>query len=921
MVILSTAPPALSCDVVSLYYTRDVLLENLPVLIFYGPSTTENSTQNSSRVQAHIMSLAGFQSFHRLVVSPSSPLYAAVYHLPGEQQGDDIYRGLAVSLLSYFAGLSDARKAFLKESAERRRPARAVPMMFDEMHAGELASRMTRIKDTASTAAYIKSALATQSISWIDIDIVLPTGTIKRETTFDGQELIPSFDSDGLPLFHYGKLDSLMNLLGSPSFLPTSKLRRALSKPTVHSKSRSLLKDQKVLLRREMCEFVDTENRYVGKLHDLANDMAEKFRQRLKGCGVNSLGSTNIPDALFPQCLSTILQLNKTFFNDIQDILQRTENEAIADIEGDIGLTAGSITKGRKWDPTGASEFAMGLLKWFPQFTSPYHEYVRASVAFSDIINEGLQDSATRFLSLVNDIGEQRLRSSLIEPIQRLPRYSLFIDNMVNLLPASHPALISLLKARDLITDICALDTNSFTDNTRTVKCLKNLIGNWPASISPRGRLICAVDATQLRPPYNLSTGGQASVLLLFPEVLVLLQKTVNSTLTARSILAEIDRPALSVTVSQSRTSRADIGITFQTAMDLADIQLTESEDKQLVWVTDCNDTDSKALHNFTSAQASPPVIKVFALLNTYERKATRFCEDVTKARIEGRFSETMRESDKWTTRTLNSPSENLSILASIWEDKFANEDNPQTSLSQIRLLIDGIEMPRTIFAQNKYLHTVARIISLEDNRYRFIVEGTDGSGSSDDVASGDLIRVLFKRGTSLTSKVFNYTNYETVSKIIKNHDYKSYASYTYFCRSILQDVPLVEHEHEPQLRNYRPISPVKMLSNFLGGIPSKQNNQIHTTELISLLPPQSSLGPTFERSQSIKEDPSNNVVTMMKQNNSDSRDVSELLEATLSTYLTALHSKSGNVVGKVLRARVEADELVVNELYNTLGL
>ena len=43
------------------------------------------------------------------------------------------------------------------------------------------------------------------------------------------------------------------------------------------------------------------------------------------------------------------------------------------------------------------------------------------------------------------------------------------------------------------------------------------------------------------------------------------------------------------------------------------------------------------------------------------------------------------------------------------------------------------------------------------------------------------------------------------------------------------------------------------------------------------------------------------------------------LLEDTFASYIIALRSRSGNVVGKILQARASADELAVNELYNTL--
>ena len=43
------------------------------------------------------------------------------------------------------------------------------------------------------------------------------------------------------------------------------------------------------------------------------------------------------------------------------------------------------------------------------------------------------------------------------------------------------------------------------------------------------------------------------------------------------------------------------------------------------------------------------------------------------------------------------------------------------------------------------------------------------------------------------------------------------------------------------------------------------------------------------------------------------------LLEDTFSAYILALRSRSGNVVGKILQARANADELAINDLYNAL--
>ena len=119
---------ALSPEHVTLYYASDPLLGHLPVLIFHGPSTTANYTLNSSRVQIHIYSPAGFQSFPRITISPNSPFYGVVSHLPREFQGDEICRALAFGLFKYFSELPEVVKNYLKNqypTTRSRRPGSA----------------------------------------------------------------------------------------------------------------------------------------------------------------------------------------------------------------------------------------------------------------------------------------------------------------------------------------------------------------------------------------------------------------------------------------------------------------------------------------------------------------------------------------------------------------------------------------------------------------------------------------------------------------------------------------------------------------------------------------------------------------------------------------------------------------------------
>jgi hypothetical protein len=109
-----------------------------------------------------------------------------------------------------------------------------------------------------------------------------------------------------------------------------------------------------------------------------------------------------------------------------------------------------------------------------------------------------------------------------------------------------------------------------------------------------------------------------------------------------------------------------------------------------------------------------------------------------------------------------------------------------------------------------------------------------------------------------------------------------------------------------------RPPSPVKLLANIFGGSGRESPRKNHQATLSLGDIPQ--LTPMIRRKSddgSIRSESTN--VTHAASNAIDK------LQETLSSYVLALHARKGNIVGKVLRARAIADELMVNELYNGL--
>ncbi len=165
------------------------------------------------------------------------------------------------------------------------------------------------------------------------------------------------------------------------------------------------------------------------------------------------------------------------------------------------------------------------------------------------------------------------------------------------------------------------------------------------------------------------------------------------------------------------------------------------------------------------------------------------------------------------------------------------------------------------------------------------------------------------------------------MATLIRNQGQKLTVSRVSFHRDVLQSLPLHKQVYESRIRGFRPISPVKLLSNFLSaGLGNASSSapkpQGDTPVLYGATPKLRPLS-TRVRSDDLQppeENPSSSKATVIEANCTKISNAFTLLEDTFAAYVSALRSRSGNVIGKVLRGRIGADELVVNELYNILG-
>ncbi|KAF2861819.1 hypothetical protein K470DRAFT_281366 [Piedraia hortae CBS 480.64] len=882
MAVVVPAPPPLAGDV-SLFHTTDPLLANSPVLVFYGRAAAVAST--SSRIQVHVFTPAGIGSYRRLAVAPTSPFWSAVDSLPRDAKGDEVCRGIAFGLKKYFAELPErVRTAWCAQ-------VRAAGMLFGDQHVAILASRMQRVENTEDVIYAIGDAFAEQWLSWLDVDVVLPPGSVVEMKRSDS---IGSEDSLDIGLEkRYGRYAEVVACLGEAIFMPTSKLRRAPSKASAFGRSTSFTSHQQEIVRKELSELVDTEDGYVERLQEL-HGIAMNSGADLKASSQEQLKS------VFPASISRIVAANSKFLQSMRSILEATEASSATALEMSQS-TASQMRANVQDDPHGIVAFARCLYEWVPQFAEPYGPYLGAQAACSQNLRSLCRNSDTALSAFLHEIGEQKLVSLLIEPVQRLPRYNLYIDSILKQLPLGHAAIKPLLKARDVITEICAQD-DAGAESSLIEERLRSRVAEWPNECHITGRLVTATDYTMLAPPF--APDGcemERGIMLLYTDSLILLEKRGDAaTTTARSLQTELEacsNPAFS-------RSGPLLDLNFVRQISLDALQYSESHAGRVLQLFEL-------LEKNQSRQSSNVMPSwILRLDTTYDGKVNRFTEDISKAAIESRFSEVEREGSAWEVRRADAGENQASLLCAIFQDSNREYVSLRRRNGSTRVIVDvdkHIHKPQP--GQNG-IRTVISLSPLKDGSWRMTLESLDYPTSQEPVTLENLVHKISKRLAMIAASSFSIDNPAMAASLLAKNGETISSLDLYFLSADDDDASQVD-SREPTRRHK---SPRKLLSTFLASTgPGSQPPASIRRDQSQLRHPtsaQSTKPPSREGATSLHSQPSFRAETPTNHRK---------LEDTLRTYILALKARKGNIVGRSLKMRGLADELAVNELYNGL--
>ena len=432
-----------SRDLPTIYYAEDG--PYLPrILIFYWPVQAIGSLSSTSRVRTTILSAAGFKSFSAFSVAPSSSYYSAVHKLPDDKQRDDVCRAIAFALCRYFSEVPTEVKNAITEENLREGPG----LKWGQTHAAQVACKMSKVINRDEVIDALRPFHKERPTSPVTSPPqIRPLASIRKTRP----SYLPADSSQSNSAFTRfttpsKRIPSNGNR-GSPTASATKKAVSAQHKQTT---------EQLEGLRYKMCEFVDTEDRYIIRVQELidmvisqgrtAKSISSKFSSSRSQKTINAM-------LQFPSLLDQIKDLNLAFLDDIESVLQSTEEQSLRYIEQSPAQP--SMAAPQPKDPLGVYAFAKVLLNHFPKFPVPYRSYLDLHSQISSNLDQFFKDDAQSV---------QIAPSLLMEPAQRISRYGLYIDTMIPQIPPSSTlAIRTLEKARKIIAEICEMEPAAST--------------------------------------------------------------------------------------------------------------------------------------------------------------------------------------------------------------------------------------------------------------------------------------------------------------------------------------------------------------------------------------------------------------------------------------------------------------------------
>ncbi|KAF8969440.1 hypothetical protein BDZ97DRAFT_1902547 [Flammula alnicola] len=395
------------------------------------------------------------------------------------------------------------------------------------------------------------------------------TATITKRVFYCGVVVEGSENGRRLP----DEIQDLVLSLGNP--LPSESstdLLSSTSNSSLNEIDRAAQRKRALLdpsaLASIINELVTSERTYVKRLQILKNDYADPLRNF----------SRSKDTAIIPAYEA------KTLFGNI-DILLPVNEAFLMDLEK---MTApnGLKTVG------GVGDVALRHFKELRGFEQYKQYYVKREDAQA-IFEKEASKRSSRFTQYIDRIKYQStdarnrvgLRELLMEPVQRIPRYTLLFRTMLKHMSADDPQRAKIIEADEIASKIAQAETDEQTKRAAIFYCLIATIDGFPPDLFSNSRkYIDCIDVEDILTDVPLSSAASSNgtsatslhcTLFLFDDKLVIVKRPGNGEKGGKALsgLDAVDRVTKAGGIP---TGKKKSGMTCKGVVDITDVVVTD---------------------------------------------------------------------------------------------------------------------------------------------------------------------------------------------------------------------------------------------------------------------------------------------------------------------------------------------------------
>ncbi|KAN0131381.1 hypothetical protein V8E53_010758 [Lactarius tabidus] len=315
-------------------------------------------------------------------------------------------------------------------------------------------------------------------------------------------------------------------------------------------------------------EFVNTERSYVKRLRTLKHDYADPLRTfaRSKDTAIISLYDANV---LFGN-IDNLLPVNEALLADLEKMVSPEGPQTVGFI--------GDVARRHFKDLRGFEQYKQYYVKREEAQSIFEREMSRKSSGFSGFVDRIKYSSA----ETKNRIG---LRELMMDPVQRIPRYTLMLRTMIKRMPPGDSQRAKLLEAVEMASKIALAEVDEETKRASVMFCLRTTIDGFPPGlISNSRRLIDYIDVEDMFVeglPSTSAGGGSSTLeplhctLFLFDDKLMIVKRPGNGEKSGQ-VLAGLDQLEQIAKGSGVPSGLKKNGMSCKGVVDLTDVVATD---------------------------------------------------------------------------------------------------------------------------------------------------------------------------------------------------------------------------------------------------------------------------------------------------------------------------------------------------------